>query len=432
MKKFVTVLCLLMSLVLMFGVTACSVPKTSGENANTAILSEETLSVDARSVDTNSIPKLRPYRDYNTNYMVFRNFEQWGPDFQTIRIGDEFGKISRHSGYGYGASQENFVAFGDYSMKVQPLDNPMLYFPLYSKLFSYDYTDLSNVEYITMWVYNDTDEYQTIEVGLLTTIVDAINADIAVGETTRLDPRAWTKVNYYLELNYLSISANVTDTPGLFIKFGTEGLNLRYLRNAPTLYIDEIVFNYRNSPATIPDLLKLDKGEILSFDKLYQRYVCTAAPCKIMCTSQFSVVRAADYGLDATSGEYVLRVINPPGEKTNDTWPGIIIPENIMRATEMQGVSKDDLARYYVEFDIYNANTVTVRAYPEFFSKGGANWKAWGIDTKPKQWNTFSLSFEEITFQRTGNPGPMKIRFGEFIGNEDREFFIDSVRIVRK
>ena len=433
MRKLFATLCMILSLVLALGFTACSGGNSGNSNTgNTPSIdntpsSSQTGTVD--DIDPSTFPKIRPYRDYNTNYMVFRNFEQWGPDFQLTRIGNFFGKISRQSGYGYGADQENYVAFGDYSMKIQAFSNPTLYFPTVSKLFDYDYSDFSNVQYVSMWIYNDNDTEMTVQVGVVGQITGANTFVSVEGEKTKLDPKAWTRVCYLIEPNFASIAFDANAVEGLYIQFPAS--DAEEFDEAPTYYVDEIVLNYWDTKPVVPDLITLDTNEIMSFDKGYQRYVTGTKCKKSALLPTIEVVRASDYGVEATSGDYVLRVLIPQGTVSWDSWPGIVIPEKIMQHSNLKNIPEDDLSLWKIEFDIMGGEHYGTLAFPNFYSAGGKNWLAYNMPVYSRRWSTFSESLSVLQYKRTSDPGNIGITFPEHTGAYTEEYFFDSFRIVR-
>ena len=115
MKKIKKWLSLALTLTTLLSFFGCDVEKQSSENAGETI--------------------------------IFRDFEDWGPDFQTLQLMLNFGKVSRNE-------EAEYVRSGKYSCKIQPLgtretnNKPMMYWPTISTTFDYDVSDFKNLDYI--------------------------------------------------------------------------------------------------------------------------------------------------------------------------------------------------------------------------------------------------------------------------------------------
>ena len=103
--------------------------------------------------------------------IVLADFEQYKPDFQLMRIMNNFGAVNVNK-------DAQYVKSGTTSAKLQPLggyaqsSQPFVYFPLESELFDYDYQDFTKYESVSMWVYNAESEIENMEVGLVAAISD--------------------------------------------------------------------------------------------------------------------------------------------------------------------------------------------------------------------------------------------------------------------
>ena len=86
-----------------------------------------------------------------------------------------------------------------------------MYFPTVSTRFGYDYSDFSKVESVDMWMYNAESKEMRVTVGLLASILNAMEVETMRGETFTLAPGEWTRVRYYPAREVLSITGDLTE-----------------------------------------------------------------------------------------------------------------------------------------------------------------------------------------------------------------------------
>lgn len=384
----------------------------------------------------------------------FRNFEQWGPDFQITRLLRSFGKVSRNT-------DKQYVHNGEYSMKIQPMggywyySEPVMYFETISKRFNYDYSDFTKVDYVSMWIYNANDAEKTVTVGLVTDIVDYLTITSAQGTKFTLQPGQWQEVTYYVDFNAMNISTKVTSEMMTAIKgiyLGFDNAKTENLDEAPVFYLDDVNIGYKDAENTVSDVLKFDAGEICDFEKIYQKYVFVPVTRNInaKCVSQLEVVRAADCGIEASSGNNVLKLTAKSGDTNQGTWPGFNLPASTLHASGITTVAEKDYENTYFAFDVYNATDTDFSFYMVFRQKD-KGFKLTKIHKATAgEWTTFKISLAELGSVNSGDvfsgdyaangrvtdPEDLLISYGEFLGAEDgsqieKIFYFDNFRIIR-
>ena len=400
--------------------------------------------------------------------IIFRDFEDWGPDFQTLQLMLNFGKVSRNE-------EEEYVRSGKYSCKIQPLgtretnNKPMMYWPTISTTFDYDVSDFKNLDYISFWAYNASEETEKVTVGMVTAIetVDVIST--LSGDTFLLPSKEWTQVRYYVDFNAAAIASKVTpemisNVQGIYLQFENE--QSHYLKDAPVLYMDDMKLCYKSSETEIKDAFVLDKNEICDFEKVYQWY--TVTPNKAyngseLCIPEAKVVKASKYGIQTTSGRYALELTVKSGTDTTSTkQPNITFIKELLQRSDMTKVDPKDYDNTYFSFDVYNAQEEQFRFYVWFTADVTATDEngtlinpyefrsEYDFYAAPKAWTTFKIPFSKInsasyikdgkhravydesSYAKLKTPGKLSLCWLEnaTVGG-DRTFFVDNLRITQ-
>ena len=357
--------------------------------------------------------------------VCLNDFETYKPDFQLIRVLNGFGAINVNK-------DAKYVKSGEASAKVQPLGSygsttsPTMYCPLYSKTFGFDHRDLSRIRQVTAEVYNAEEKDLNMTFGL---VMEAVNTDM-VNKTNPqkyvLKP-GWNTVVYDVDVSIINILYDITDAQGVY--FGFEGIGSRYIEDAPTLYIDDLNLMYSATAAKVENLLSFSDKEICSFDKLYQRYVAYVEAENPAAEPEYSVVKTSDYGVEATSGEYALRLVTKPGDGQG-TYQRLILPAGFMAASALTSVQPTEYDTTYFCFDVYGMDGAMV-FYPEFFDSGyGTCYNFWACDAGVKKWSTYRIKLSELKQSMVEKPGFFRMAWGEYDeAYGEQEFFFDSFRL---
>ena len=105
--------------------------------------------------------------------VVLADFEEWAPDFQLLRLKENFGSIEVNANTKYvksGAQSAKLIVMGN-----EKTGNPYFFVQTQSNLFGYDYSDFSKIKHISAWVYNPTNATATLYMGLVTKVLDIAN-----------------------------------------------------------------------------------------------------------------------------------------------------------------------------------------------------------------------------------------------------------------
>lgn len=358
--------------------------------------------------------------------VVLADFEEWAPDFQLLRQMNNFGAIDVNE-------DARYVKDGTRSALVRPLGGyskmttPYFYIPTESSLFGYNYVDFNVVQSFTADVYNAESSDVAMEAGVITMIADYESADLAGASEFILKP-GWNEVEYIVDRSLLNIANDISDIAGIYYSF--ENAGSRYLEDAPELYFDNIVLHRSRDLSPVENLITLDENEICGFEKLYQRYIITAEADNSKCMPDYEVVYANNYGMQASEGDYVLRLVTKPGDVFQGSWPKFTIPEKIMQASDLVSLCANGGTGVYIAFDVY-AETDSMRFYADFHSEGGGNWSSWSLSSVKGAWVTFRLELSNLPEATLKSPGYMKISWDEYPPDMygDMVFYFDNFRL---
>ena len=397
-----------------------------------------------------------------SNVLNFRDFEQWGPDFQITRLLKSFGKFSRNSDPAY-------VHSGKYSAKIQPMGGyysytePMMYFETISSYFDYDYSDFRKVEYVSMWFYNAEKTEKTVTVGLVTSITDFNNVVAPQGMTYTLEPGKWQEVTYYVDFSAMNISMTVTEemmgsVRGIYLSF--VNAKTPNLDEAPVIYLDDVTIGYKDTPNTVEQVLKFENGEICDFEQIYQKYVFVPATQNVneKCVSILDVVKGSDVGVDPSSGNNMLRLTARSGDTPRGSWPGFNLPRNILLAAGFGSYPQDEWSKTYFAFDVYNPQYDGDFTFSLVFRQGTGSYKYTPtVVARTRTWVTFRISLETLASTssydgsspydgyvyggRVTNPANLFISYAEFVSNQtdangelvpiEKYFYFDNFRLYQ-
>lgn len=177
------------------------------------------------------------------NQAVLADFEEWAPDFQLLRLREEFGAIDVNT-------DTAFVKSGNQSAKLYVMGaesnllNPYFYVPTISDYFSFDYSDFNSVESVSAWVYNSSQEETQLAVGLVTGIGDLSNTDLAKQEYYTLK-NGWNEIVYRPDMSYIISSVGFDEYDGILgVYFQFEKTCAEKKEDAAVYYMDDVVINY--------------------------------------------------------------------------------------------------------------------------------------------------------------------------------------------
>ncbi len=178
----------------------------------------------------------------NANQVVLADFEEWAPDFQILRLREEFGAIEVNS-------NPEFVKSGKQSAKLYAMgwekgNNPYFFIHTQSEHFDFDYTDFSHIDYVSTWLYNPSDKEANMYVGFVTDIATITEVSLAKPETFVLK-KGWNEIIYKPDMNYVISGVGVDNYEGIkgvYFMFDKAGVDKK--ADAPQYYMDDVTLHY--------------------------------------------------------------------------------------------------------------------------------------------------------------------------------------------
>jgi hypothetical protein len=402
------------------------------------------------------------------NSVVFADFESWKPNFQLMRLLSYSGRCTHNTDLAFvhdGVGSAKFEPLGKYTNGAKAT----FYMPTSSKLFDFDYRDFSKVDYINMWVYNDSDEVKNLTVGLISDIVNIEEIKQLDGEAFQIQPKTWQEVMYVVDFEILNLLEDVnpysiTAIEGIYFSF--DNAQSRYYDGTTPIYIDNIEFYYKEEAMklvdiknekgevveqVVKDIITLDENEVIDFEKIYQKYMIRSdiSESTPACIPNLEVVSANDYGLIAPSGNNMLKLTMNFGEYTGSDWQvwsnltSIVLPKKLLDKSRIKSVAPEKYDKTYFSFEVYNDCDYEMKFYIYLWTENMQQRSSiQGFTIQPKTWLTYRVSLADIEASCAGmvsNLGVIKIRYGsaykddkgEFDKNQ-RVFFFDNFRVEEK
>ena len=174
--------------------------------------------------------------------VVLADFEEWAPDFQLLRLKENFGSIEVNADAKYvksGAQSAKLIVMGN-----EKTGNPYFFVQTQSNLFGYDYSDFSKIKHISAWVYNSTNATATLYMGLVTKVLDIANVSASKPVAMTLNP-GWNEVIYVPDMNTIISGVGVKNyhgIEGIYFMFDNPKAALK--KDAPVYYLDDVALNY--------------------------------------------------------------------------------------------------------------------------------------------------------------------------------------------
>lgn len=321
-----------------------------------------------------SMVSCKETEDEALNEIVLADFEQWKPDFQLLRLFNNFGKVSRNT-------NAEFVKSGKYSAKLQTVGStinnskPMMYVTAISDLFEYDYRDFTEYKEVVAYVYNTSDVEKEVTVGLVTGVVSISSVSTAQGQTFVLKPNAWTRIDYWLDVDFLNLFVDLENVEGVYFEFENTG-NM-YVDEENVYYLDDIKLIKAEQKQEINDVITVDEWEVCSFEKDYQNFIATTELAASEAEAiSISVVNSAEYNLPESFGEKTLKCVVHPTSDDSQSASKIILPGKLLQKTKMTTTPAENYKKTYFKFDMYtfdNLSGYTSVFTPWFGTVNGGN-----------------------------------------------------------
>ena len=174
--------------------------------------------------------------------VLLADFEEWAPDFQTLRIRNEFGSINVNKDSAYVKSGKQSAALTVVGSKKDT--KPLFFANTVSTWFGYDYSDFSRIESVSAWFYNASDTEEKLHVGLITDIPSIEQADLQKYDTFTLKP-GWNEVVYEPDMNYIISSVGEDSYRGIQgVYFMFDNPHAATKADGKRFYVDDVTLHY--------------------------------------------------------------------------------------------------------------------------------------------------------------------------------------------
>ena len=178
----------------------------------------------------------------NDKNVVLADFEEWAPDFQLLKLREEFGAIDVNKDTQYVKSGKQSAKL--YVMGWEVGTQPYFFIPTYSELFQFDYTNFNSVDSVSVWIYNPSQESVKMGMGLVMENVSVTTASLSKQDYFTLE-NGWNNVVYCPDMSYIISSVGFDEYEGVQgIYFLFEKTGASYKKDAPYYYMDDVVINY--------------------------------------------------------------------------------------------------------------------------------------------------------------------------------------------
>ncbi len=392
-------------------------------------------------------------QDVAPTQVVLYDFETWKPDFSCIKGSTHFGVIKRNNDVEYCKS-------GVYSAKIMPIgghinrytDAPYCWFPTSSEPWGFNYKDFTFVEKVTCWVYNDTSEEKAVTMGLVDDYVTFEKTNRLPGRHFILKPNSWNEL--VLPINFNAWAANIDTT----IIYSTgyaltdediskiDGVYFDFEPNyepepefAPVYYFDDITLHYKKTANTAEKINFFDKNSptrtLIDFENPLLHNAFDVNIYNYINEALARVVDDSELPTKATTGKNMYEITYNAFKYSEQNqfvncdpslqyWSYVELNETLVRDffktyvydSELENpyiIPREDWDKWYLTYDVYNANAVEYNLDLRFYTKGEKNVlikKTSG--SVPNQWNTVRVSLEEIASgndERVTNPGFIRL-----------------------
>ena len=366
------------------------------------------------------------------------DFEDYDRNFQLMKVMSYFGAVNVNR-------DKTYVRSGEQSALLQPLGyhstmignvftptlkpESCLYIPLSSNKYEFDYTDAGKLREIRMAMYNAESTDKNVYVGL----IFEYNAQ-EVCEPTRFTLKpGWNDVMYVVEHDRLAINYDLSTCYGIALSF--DRVKTPNLAHAPKIFSAVLRVGTLETAVTPADVVELDENELCDFEKGYQRYAVTSGVYDKAIRPDLEIVTAQN-GVSPTSGHRMLKVTLKPTDAIDGSiFDTIYLREGIVRKANISALPLS--AKICI--DVYNACDIMLDLPITFVSMRNQNTYAVAghLYAAPGVWSTFSIEVGEVDrlFEGekvyTAYPGPIRIEWGEFTGDENRILYVDNFRIER-
>ncbi len=348
-----------------------------------------------------------------TNPIISLNGFETQADLSTLTMEGVLGKVEL-------CKETDYVKSGAASAKVTVLhepyslnDSPYLYQAANLVKRAEDYTDFAKTKLVTLDVYSAN--ATTERIGLQLVYAEAVS----LVSWFTLAPNAWTEIQYNIPRESIPVWESDNGESN-FVK----GINILYERpktQDTVFYMDDMNL-YKTEKAFEPLVKTLKTDEIASFDEWWQVASLTVgggnyAP-NVKWVKDKLISEGAAIVLDAQPG---------------GTWPSIRVEEEHCALVDWASYSGEDA----FTMDVYLPEGQEMEIALTLYGYGIPTF-AEQVVLKAGEWNTISFTVDYINAHLYGANSykfefttEFTIGYREFLGTENRQIYVDNIRMVR-
>ena len=362
----------------------------------------------------------KPQKENARKDIVLVNGFEDVSEMDTVSNYGVLGKVSLNK-------NEAYVKSGEGSAKVTVTSNPYkVASPYLFQNFNLlkreeNYTDFSSVAFVTVQVYNPSNETKRVGVQLAYTSTNGMR------EYFDLAPNEWTLVKLNVIREYIPKLASMNNM--LYVS----GLRITFDRPAEdtTFYLDDL-YLYKTESEYTDVVMTLKKHEICSFDSGWQ------VALAVLEKGTFDLLMptvAQESEITATGQGSSIKILAPAGVgdyQSTLRWPGVALNEEMLKLFDWG--SYPDTAKLC--FDVYapvenGVDEVWLSAYTD----GKRYYSGPAEKVIPGKWTTISYTVGEMnaTYEYTeehnfAHTTYLVVRWGEHPG-ADRTLYLDNFRM---
>lgn len=325
-------------------------------------------------------------------------------------------------------SDPQYVSEGKKSICLSPKgsyeEQLYVYFPFRADTLAINFTDLNYVSAVSVDVY--APESMNVGVGLYF----SDTADLRAEAKTFALQQGWNTLRVPVQHSLIALQYDLVDCYGAYIQFEKSAAEKNL-----SVYVDNILVENQTEPIEIEQSIFLDEREgyceLADFEHAYQQILVT--PYTTYNRAQLpsvKVVKAADYGLEAASGEKVLRVETYPSTSfgVGQSWTQLAFSDAWF---EVVDISRFRGEGYYLKMDIYQEGSISTLLELNLYHSYGMDWG--GMTSKEGQWVAYSAPLDSFTAW-LDNPVNFTLAWLDWnpaLG-ESCVFYIDNIRVEKE
>jgi len=241
--------------------------------------------------------------------------------------------------------------------------------------------------------------------------------------------KGWNSIHLPVQHSLIALQYDLADCYGLYIQFEAEAVE----KNTK-IWVDNIQVTTMTEAAQIEQSIILDEYdgycELADFEHAYQQILCSPyTNYNRAQLPQVSVVKAADYGLEAPSGEKVLRIESYPSTNygNGSSWTQLSFADKWFDTLD---ITRFDPEKYILKFNVYQEGDVSTLLELYLFHAYGMEWD--GITSVKGQWVEYSAPLSKFSSYMQ-NPSNFTFSWLDWdpAKGDSCVFYIDHIRIER-